>query len=163
MSESGDVRNLRRIVAILRVTLGVIILVAWWDNFQKGVYSAQGITGLLNGIFSAGGGSVLGYRGIINSTVLQFSGPFAAFQMVAELLMGLGLLLGLFTPLLGLGATFFFLNLFLAYFGGSEQIWPYVLLTVSALVVALTRSGRAYGIDVRLAKQKGKPPFPFLW
>ena len=149
MSESRDVRKLRRTVAILRVTLGLIILATWWDNFQKGIYSAEGITGLLNGIFSTGGGSLLGYRGLISSTVLQFPGPFAAFQMVAELLMGLGLLIGLFTPLVGLGATFFFLNLFLSYFGGSEWIWTYVLLTVSALVVALTRSGRAYGIDAR--------------
>jgi hypothetical protein len=37
---------LRRGVALLRVTLGIIILVTWWENFQKGLYTAQGITDL---------------------------------------------------------------------------------------------------------------------
>jgi uncharacterized membrane protein YphA (DoxX/SURF4 family) len=164
MTESADARKLRRTVALLRVTLGVIILATWWDNFQKGIYSAEGIIGLFNYIFNdTGGGALLGYRGLINSTILQFPGQFAAFQMIAEFLMGLALLVGLLTPLAGLAATFFFLNLFLAYFGGSEWIWTYVLLTVSAFVVAWTRAGRAYGFDARLVRQRGSPPFPFLW
>ncbi len=164
MLESKDVRAIRRPVAILRVALGVIILVTWWENFQKGVYTADGITGLFNYIFNdVGGGTMLGYRGIIQNTILQFPGAFAAFQMIAEFLMGLGLVVGGLTPLAGLGATFFFLNLFFAFFGGSEWIWTYVLLTVSALVVALTRAGRSLGFDARLVKRRGRPPFPFLW
>ena len=40
MSESKDVYKLRRIVALLRITLGVILLVTWWENMQKGLYQA---------------------------------------------------------------------------------------------------------------------------
>jgi uncharacterized membrane protein YphA (DoxX/SURF4 family) len=90
---------------------------------------------------------------------------FGTFQLITELGMGVALLLGLFTPLAGLGATFFFFNLFLAYLNQNtgEWIWTYVLLVVAALVVALTRSGLAVGIDRRLARDRGKPPFPLLW
>jgi hypothetical protein len=63
---------LRRGVALLRVTLGIIILVTWWENFQKGLYTAQGITDLFIhpdwGAFSNGGGALLGYRIIIENT-----------------------------------------------------------------------------------------------
>ena len=90
---------------------------------------------------------------------------FATFQLITQLGMGLALVLGFLTPLAGLGATVFFFNLFLAYLNPNtgEWIWTYVLLVVAALVVTLTRSGRAWGIDRRLVKQRGRPPFGLLW
>ena len=164
MIESKDIRSVRRATALLRITLGVILLVTWWENFNKDIYTADGIRGLFNYIFDeTGGGNFLGYRVIVQSTILQFPGAFAAFQMIAEFLMGLGLLVGGITRLAALGAAFFFLNLFLAYFGGSEWIWTYVLLTISAWVVFLTYAGRALGFDAYLLKKQGKPPLPLLW
>ena len=91
------------------------------------------------------------------------SSLFAGFQMVAEFLMGLGLLVGGLTPLAGAGATLFFFNLFLTYFGGNEWIWTYVLLTVSALVVTITLAGRQFGLDQYLLHKRGQPPIRFLW
>ena len=41
-----DAAGLRKVVAILRITLGIIILATWVDNLTKGVYSAGGISGL---------------------------------------------------------------------------------------------------------------------
>ena len=131
------------------------------------MYTADGITDLfLNpdwGAFTQGGGALLGYRVVIENTVLQAPGLFGAFQLVAEFLMGLGLLAGGLTPVAGAGAVFFFLNLFLTYFGSEEWIWIYVLLTVSALVVTLTRSGREFGFDKFLLKKRGDPPLHILW
>ena len=48
MSESKDVYKLRRTVALLRITLGVILLVTWWENMQKGLYQADGFAGFIN-------------------------------------------------------------------------------------------------------------------
>ena len=163
-----EVQWLRGAVALLRITLGIIILVTWLNNLQKGIYTAQGITDLFThpdwGAFTHGGGALFGYRAIIENTILQFPGLFASFQMIAELLLGLGLLIGSLTPLVGAGATLFFFNLFLTYAGNSrEWIWIYVLLTVSALVVTLTLSGRQLGVDQFLLKKFGKPPLRFLW
>ncbi len=164
MSDSKDVRKARKAVALLRITLGVILLVTWWENFQKGVYTAEGIQGLFSWIFNeTGGGNFLGYKAIVQGTILQFPAAFAAFQMIAEFLLGLGLLFGGLTRLASLGATFFFFNLFLAFFGGSEWIWSYILLTVSSLVVFLTYAGRELGFDRTLYKKRGTPPVPILW
>ena len=164
MSENRDVRKLRRAVALLRITLGIIILVTWWDNFQKGVYTAGGIQGLFDWIFNTtGGGSYFGYKATVQSTILQTPAAFAAFQMIAEFLMGLGLLVGGLTRLASLGAVLFFANLLLAFLGGTEWIWTYVLLTISALVVFLTYAGREFGFDRYLLKKRGAPRIPFLW
>jgi len=155
--------RLRQAVAILRITLGVILVFAWFDNLQKDVYTADGIVGLFNYLFNENGGGPAFYRAIINGTILQVPGLFAVFQLVGELLLGLGLLVGLFTPLAALGAALFFFNLFLAHLGGHEWIWTYVLLTVSALVTALTQSGRAWGLDSLLLRRLGEPPRGPIW
>jgi uncharacterized membrane protein YphA (DoxX/SURF4 family) len=147
---------------LLRITLGVIILATWLDNLNKGVYSAGGITGLFAYIFEENGGGPAFYRAMIDATILRAPGVFGAFQLVAEFLMGAGLLLGLFTPLAGLGAALFFFTLLLAFLGGQEWIWTYVLLTVAALVAALARSGRAWGLDAWLLNRRGEPAWRFL-
>ena len=146
-----------------RVTLGIILLVTWYENLTKGVYTADGIAGLFNYLFNENGGGPPFYRAIVEGSILQVPGLFASFQMIAELLLGLGLLFGALTPITGIGAAFFFLNLLFAYLGGNEWIWTYVLLTSSALVVGLSRSGRAFGLDQYLVKSRGEPPIAFLW
>jgi uncharacterized membrane protein YphA (DoxX/SURF4 family) len=158
----NDAHGLRKIIALLRITLGIIILVTWVENLTKGTYSGGGISGLFEYIFDENGGGADFYRALIGGTILQAPAAFGAFQLVAEFLMGAGLLLGLFTPLAGLGAAVFFLNLTFAFWGGQEWIWTYVLLTVSALVAALTRSGRAWGLDAWLLNKRGEPGFKFL-
>lgn len=155
--------RMRQAVAILRITLGVILLVTWYKNLQDGIYTADGIVGLFNYLFNDNGGGPAFYRALINGTILQVPGLFAVFQLVGELLLGLGLLVGILTPLAAVGAALFFFNLFLAYLGGQEWIWTYVLLTVSALVTALTQSGRAWGLDSLLLKRLGEPPGGPIW
>ena len=163
MTENPEAQHLRRVIALLRITLGIIILATWYDNLSKGIYSADGIRGLFDYIFNEAGGGPGFYRAIINGTILQAPGAFAGFQMVAEFLLGLALLIGLLTSIAGGGAVLFFFNLLLAYLGGNEWIWVYVLLTMSALVVTLTRSGRAFGVDQLLLAKRGNPPLGILW
>jgi hypothetical protein len=163
MSDAHSVQQLRTVVAILRITLGVILLATWYDNLLKGVYTANGITELFSYLFNDNGGGPSWYRLLIQNTVLRAPGFFATFQLVMEPLLGLGLLLGALTPMAGLAAALFFFNLFLAYLGGNDWIWTYVLLVSSAVVAALTRSGRALGIDSFLLSTRGRPPIPLLW
>ncbi len=163
MNTDTQAQYFRRMIAVLRITLGVILLVTWYDNFTKGVYTADGIRGLFDWIFNETGGGSDAYRAIVNSTILPNAGAFAAFQLVAELLLGLGLTFGGLTTIAGWGATVFFLNLFLSYQGGSEWIWTYVLLTAAGFVVATTKSGRAFGLDQLLLQTQGEPKKWWLW
>ena len=166
MNQADKIDQYQKAAALLRVTLAVIILVTWYDNLTKGLYSAEGLTGFFNWLFDAqnGNGSSLGfYKSILDTMIVPLAGPFAVFQMIAELLMGLALLFGGLTRFFGLAAMFFFLNLLLAYFGGHEWIWVYVLLVMSALTVAISQAGRRWGIDKWLVDTRGEPPLPILW
>jgi hypothetical protein len=161
-SSTGEARYLRGVVALLRITLGFIILATWYSNLQRGIYTSDGMVGLFNYIFNVNGGGFEWYRALIENTILRWPGAFANFMLVAELLMGLALFFGILTPVAGLAAALFFFNLFLAHYGGAEWIGTYILLTASAFVVALTRCGRTFGVDAWLLKGRGKPPFTYV-
>ena len=166
MSESKDIKQLRTAVALLRITVGVIILVTWYNNIRSGIYTAEGLTGFFNWLFDSengNGSSLLFYKAYLDMTVVPVAGAFGAFQLVAELILGLALLLGFFTRFFGFAAMFFFANLFMSYFGGHEWIWTYVLLFMSTLTITLGAAGRRWGVDSRLFKSYGEPRIPLFW
>ncbi len=163
MVHSSEVQHLRGVVALLRITVGVILLATWYQNLTKGIYTADGITGLFGYLFDVNGGGPAWYRGLIEATVLAAPGQFAVFLMLAELALGLGLLFGVLTPVVGVAAALFFATLFLAHLGGAEWIWTYVLLTSAALTAGLTRSGRVWGGDQLLLAWRGEAPMNLLW
>ena len=119
------------------MTLGVIFLVTWVDNLDKGLYEADGLEGFLDFLFAEDGNasSLTAYKSLLDAAVIPIAGIYGAFQLVAELVIGVALVVGGFTRLVSLLAAAFFFNLFLAYFGGNEWIWTYVLLVVSAVAV----------------------------
>jgi uncharacterized membrane protein YphA (DoxX/SURF4 family) len=82
--------------------------------------------------------------------------------MVGEFLLGLFLLIGIFTPYTSAVGVFFMLNTFLATFGHD---WPWSYATIIGIlgVVMLTRAGRSLGIDNLLYNRSGNPPLPYLW
>lgn len=166
MNEQKELRRVRTSVALLRITLGVILLVTWIDNLRGGLYTAAGLTSFFDWLFDSqngNGSSLLIYKTYLDTFIVPVAGAFGLFQMTAELLMGLALLLGFFTRLAGLAAMFFFANLFLSYFGGHEWIWTYVLLFMSALTVTLGAAGRQWGIDALLLSRWGEPRVPLFW
>lgn len=154
-------------LAILRIALGVTILATWWGNVGDDFYSADGLRGFFDWAFTpaeeGGNGSSLGIvESIIDGTVLQAPGLFGFLQTVMELLIGLGLLFGVFTRFFGFLALLFFGGLFLTYFGGEEWIWTYVILMAGALAVFLGRAGRTLGVDQVLAV-RGPSSLRMLW
>ncbi len=152
-------------VALLRVTLGVILLVAFFDNLDKGLYSADGFEGFIDYLFSEeGNDSSLGiYESFVDGAIVPLGAVYGWFQGTVELVIAVALILGLATRAASLVAAIFFANLFLAYFGGEEWIWTYVLLFMSALTVFLGYGGRTLGLDERIARERGRSPFDLIW
>ena len=165
MSSTSETKQGQIGLTLLRVTLGIIILVTWFDNLNKGLYTADGLNGFFNYLFSPEGNasSLLGFKAFLDIAVVPVAGLFAKVQLVAELLMALSLIFGAFTRLFGYITAFFFINIFLSYFGGHEWIWTYVLLISASFAVALGGAGRFWGVDQWLLKTRGEPPYPVLW
>ena len=151
-------------VALLRITLGIIILATWYGNLKDGLYTADGLTGFLNWLFdpNGNGSSLTFYKSFLDTAVIPVAGLFGTFQLVTEFLLGVALIAGAYSRLAGIVAMFFFTNLFLSYFGGNEWIWVYVLLFMSGLAVALSAAGRTWGVDQWLLQKHGEPKLPIL-
>ena len=155
-------------LALLRITLGVIILVTWWGNLQDSFYSADGLRGFFGWLFTSeadgGNGSSLGFvKSIIDNTVLKAPGLFGFLQTVMEFLIGIGLLVGVCTRLFSALGFAFFVGLFLSYFGGHEWIWTYVVLAAGAFAVFMDWGGRKLGADQAIAAKRGESPGGLIW
>jgi uncharacterized membrane protein YphA (DoxX/SURF4 family) len=160
--DSWESLSPRVLLMVLRALLGIILIVTWFDNLNKGLYTPSGFMGFIDWLAMGEGHPLPFYRVFLLNVVLPNSAAFASIQRVAELVLGLALLVGAFTPLAGVASAFFFLNLFLAYLNPAteEWIWTYVLLMSVSLVVALGRAGRSFGVDALLLRARSEPKYP---
>jgi hypothetical protein len=112
-------------------------------------------------VFPQSENSLTWYADFINNVILPSRSIFAPFQLAAEFLMGLALLVGFLTPLTSLAAVFFLLNSFLATFG-HDWPWAYFMPIGLLGVCFLVRAERSVGVDAYLHKRFGHPKLP-LW
>lgn len=148
-------------MALLRVMMGLVFLTTWFSNLSKGLYG-EGFLPFIQGW--ADGTEFRWYAAFLYNVVIPNIEILRLVQVVTEgLIMGLFLLVGLFTPLSAALAWFFVVNLFLASFGTGEWPWTYVMMGVMLAVIALTRAGRRLGLDAWLAEKWGEPRIPYLW
>lgn len=148
-------------IALLRIMLGLVFLTTWGSNLLKGYYTPDGLQNFFLDVFPQSENPLTWYAAFINDVILPARGVFAPFQLVAEFLMGLALLVGLFTPLASAAAIFFLANTFLATFG-HDWPWAYLMPITIAGVCCLTRAGRSLGVDAYLRKVFGEPKLA-LW
>ena len=148
-------------LALLRSLVGLVILTSWFSNLGKGFYTPDGLMDFFTNVFPQSENPLTWYATFINATILPIRSIFAPFQLVAEFLLGLALLLGGFTRLFSLAGIFFLLNTMLATFG-HDWPWSYLMPIVILGVVFLAQAGRAWGIDNLLYKQFGDKGY-LLW
>jgi uncharacterized membrane protein YphA (DoxX/SURF4 family) len=149
-------------IALLRILMGVLILTTWSSNLSKGFYTPDGLEIFFTEVFPQANNPLTWYASFINNGILPIQDLFAPFQLVGEFILGLFLLIGIFTPYTSAAGVFFILNTFLATFGHD---WPWSYATIIGIlgVVMLTRAGRSLGIDNLLYNRRGNPPLPYLW
>ncbi len=158
-------------VALLRITLGFIILATWWSNVTSdpNFYSAEGLRGFFDWVFLSAeeGGNGASFTAIgslfdsIDDAGLLGAVGFA--QTVMEFLIGVGLLFGIGTRFFSALATAFFAGLFLTYFGGEEWIGTYILLIAASITTFLSWGGRTFGVDRAIAAVRGDSPGKLIW
>ena len=124
-------------IAVLRIVVGLMFLTTWLPNFLDGVYTPDGLFRFFTEDFPQSENSLSFYAGFIDGVILPVRHLFAPFQLVAEFLLGLAILVGAFTPLASIAGIFFLINTLLAtyvnhtrfvyYIGGvGTQTGPYV-------------------------------------
>jgi uncharacterized membrane protein YphA (DoxX/SURF4 family) len=145
-------------IAILRVMMGLVFLTTWLSNLNKGLYG-DGFVPFIQGW--ADGTDFAWYATFLNNIIIPNADVLRVIQVVSEgLIMGVFLIVGLVTPISAAVAWFFVVNLFFASFGTGEWPWTYIMMGVVLAVIAVTRSGRAFGADAWLAARRGDARWP---
>ena len=149
-------------IALLRMLIGVMFITTWFSNLTKGFYTPDGLQFFFTEVFPQSANSLTWYAAFIDNVILPIRNVFAPVQLVGELLLGVFLLVGVFTPITSVAAAFFIINTFLATYGHD---WPWSYLTILGIlfVVFMTKAGRSLGVDAWILKNRGEPKVPFLW
>ncbi len=146
-------------MAGMRVMMGAIFLAVWADNLIKGFYTPDGWADFVQNY--ADTTKVGLYADLLNDVLIPNAALFAYGQLVIELVVfGVFLVIGAFTPVSGLLAAGFQLNLLVATSGTDEWPGTYIIMFVLLVAIALSQSGRTLGVDARLARRKPHPRLP---
>lgn len=146
-------------ISLLRIMMGLMFLTTWYSNLQKGFYTPDGLLEFFTEVFPISENPLAFYATFIENVIIPIRHLFAPFQLVAEFLLGLALLVGFFTPVFSLAGIIFLINTFLLTFG-HDWIWAYFMPIGILGVCTLTLAGRAIGVDGLLLKRFGQPSIP---
>jgi len=140
----------KRALAVLRIVLGLMLLSTFFENLTKGAYSPAGYRGVIEH-YIKNGQAPAAWKAIESAAAshARIAGPM---QAVAELGMGVLLILGVATRLVGLVAGLFLFSLWLSELGAAWP-WELAMYVVVAFCVAWARAGRTWGVDAVLGRR----------
>jgi uncharacterized membrane protein YphA (DoxX/SURF4 family) len=147
----------QRGLVLLRIGLGIWFLRSVWANaaWEPWPRAAAGFKFWLADqmIQAAAGHPVYLVKRALDLTVVPYPGVFSAAVLLAHLIVGVSLALGLLTVLGALLALAMSLAFALVTFPLGQAVLGYHLLTaLCALVFMMGRAGRSWGLDAGLAR-----------
>ncbi len=145
------------VLSLLRITLGVMFVWAFFENLGKGLHSPSGYSGLINN-YIQNGHAPNAWKSVM-SLIAAHAAVTAPMQAVAEITFGVLLVFGLLTRPVALAAFVFLTSLWISEWG-TAWIWELLVPMIVALMLALGAAGRRWGIDAALARKYPRLP---LW
>jgi uncharacterized membrane protein YphA (DoxX/SURF4 family) len=143
-------------LALVRVTVGAMLVWVFFENLGKGAYTPAGYAGVIN-YYIKNSHAPAAWK-----LVLEFMSSHAAMvapgQAVMEISVGILLVIGLLTRPVALIAFLFLGSLWVTELGTS-WIWELLVPVLASLGVAVGRGGRAWGIDALLAQRRPASPW----
>ena len=143
-------------LALVRVTVGAMLVWVFFENLGKGAYTSAGYAGVIN-YYIKNSHAPAAWK-----LVLEFMSRHAAMiapgQAVMELSVGILLVIGLLTRPVALIAFLFLGSLWVTELGTS-WIWELLVPVLASLGLAVGRGGRAWGVDALLARRHPASPW----
>jgi len=143
-------------LAIVRLTIGAMLVWVFFENLGKGLYTPNGYAGLIN-YYIQHDHAPAAWKAIMGLAASHAS-MAAPLQALTEILLGVLLVLGLLTRPAGLVAFAYLTSLWVSEWGTS-WIWELLVPLVAALAIAVGRAGRTWGIDALLARKYPNAPW----
>jgi len=138
-------------LAIVRVTIGAMLVWVFFENLGKGLYTPGGYAGLINYYIQASH-SPAAWKAIMG-LMASHAAMAAPLQAIAEISMGILLVIGLLTRPVALAAFLYLGSLWISELGTS-WIWELLVPVLGSLALVVGRAGRAWGVDALLARRQ---------
>ena len=144
-------------LALVRVTVGVMLVWVFFENLLKGAYTPSGYAGVINYYIKNSHSPAL-WKWVMG-VVTSHAAIAAPLQATTEISLGILLVVGLFTRAAAFVAFLFLASLWVSEFG-TAWIWELLVSVLACLGIAIGRAGRTWGLDARLSQRS---PSSWWW
>ena len=143
-------------LAIVRVTIGAMLVWVFFENLGKGLYTPAGYAGLINYYIKASH-SPAAWKAVMGLAA-NHAAMAAPMQAMTEIGLGVLLVIGLLTRPAAFVAFLYLGSLWISEWGTS-WIWELLVPVLATLGVAIGRAGRRWGVDAWLAQRRPSSPW----
>ena len=143
-------------LAIVRLTIGAMFVWVFFENLGKGLYTPAGYSGLINYYIKASH-SPAAWKAVMGLAA-SHAAMAAPMQAMTEISLGILLVVGLLTRPVAFVAFLYLGSLWMSEWG-TAWIWELLVPVLASLGLAVGRAGRAWGVDVLLARRWPSSPW----
>jgi uncharacterized membrane protein YphA (DoxX/SURF4 family) len=143
-------------LAIVRLTIGAMLVWVFFENLGKGLYSPAGYAGLINYYIKQGHSPAV-WKAVMG-LVASHAAMAAPAQAVTEISLGVLLVIGLLTRPVAFVAFLYLASLWVSEWGTS-WIWELLVPVLASLGLAIGRAGRRWGVDAWLSQRWPSSPW----
>ena len=143
-------------LALVRVTVGAMLVSVFFENLGKGLYTPAGYAALIRHYIEASH-SPAAWKAVMGLAANHAS-MAAPMQGVTEISLGILLVIGLLTRPTAFVAFLFLGSLWISELG-TAWIWELLVPVLASLGLAIGRAGRRWGIDAWLSQRWPSSPW----
>src|SRR5579864_4622939 len=144
-------------LAIVRVTIGAMLVWVFFENLGKGLYMPAGYAGLIN-YYIKSSHSPAAWKAVMGLAA-SHAAMAAPMQALTEISLGIILIIGLLTRPAAFVAFLYLGSLWVSEWG-TAWIWELLVPVMASLGLAIGSAGRKWGVDAWLAERW---PSSLLW
>ena len=144
-------------LALVRVTIGAMLVWVFFENLGKGLYTPGGYAGLINYYIKSSHSPAI-WKAVMGLAA-SHAAMAAPLQALTEISLGILLVIGLLTRPAAFVAFLYLGSLWVSEWG-TAWIWELLVPVLASLGVAIGSAGRAWGVDSLLARRYPSSP---LW
>jgi uncharacterized membrane protein YphA (DoxX/SURF4 family) len=143
-------------LAIVRVTIGAMLVWVFFENLGKGLYTPAGYAGLIN-YYIKNSHSPAIWKSVM-ALAASHAAMAAPMQAMTEISFGILLVVGLLTRPVAFAAFLYLSSLWVSEWG-TAWIWELLVPVMASVALAVGRAGRIWGVDAWLARRWPSSPW----
>ena len=142
-------------LAIVRITIGAMLVWVFFENLGKGLYTPAGYAGLINYYIQHSHSPAI-WKSVMGLAV-SHAAMAAPIQAMTEISLGILLVIGLLTRPAAFVAFLYLGSLWVSELG-TAWIWDLLVPVLASLGLGIGSAGRKWGVDSWLAQRWPSAP-----